>query len=101
MKQRMTSQCLAAALVFGVLSMTTAVAAISGFLEGTWVVQCADGHRDTVGGITRNHNCEKCGKKSVSEGGALVVCPDGHVSGVGAITRNHKCPTCGKECRRD
>lgn len=76
---------------------------MTGFLEGTWIVQCAAGHQDTVGGITRNHECETagCGRKSVTEGAALVVCPDGHASGVGGITRHHKCPTCGKECRRD
>ncbi len=78
-------------------------AAALGFLEGTYIVQCLDGHRDLVSDITRNHTCEKpgCGKKSVTDGTAYLVCPDGHVSGpVGGITRQHKCGTCGKQCRR-
>jgi hypothetical protein len=70
-------------------------------LRGTWIVRCPDGHDDIVTGITRNHNCEKCGKTSVSGGGAMVVCPNGHASGVDGITEHHKCTTCGQECRRD
>jgi hypothetical protein len=76
---------------------------MSGFLEGTWVVQCPNGHNNIVSGITRNHTCENddCGVKSVSDGGAIVVCRSGHTSGVGNITRHHKCPICEEECRRD
>jgi hypothetical protein len=70
-------------------------------LRGTWVVRCPNGHDDIVTGITRNHDCETCGKKAVSDGGALVVCPNGHASGVDGITQHHTCPVCNKECRRD
>jgi hypothetical protein len=79
-----------------------------GFLEGTFIVRCPGGHTDTVEGITRNHDCEKCGLKAVDGGTAYVVCPDGHATRVEGITRTHLCTQvidcdghlCGKQCRR-
>jgi len=92
----------------GVL-MIPSPAAAEGFLEGTWIVRCEDGHDDKVEDITRNHTCE-CGKKSVDGGTAIVVCPDGHggkENKVEGITRQHQCQhplpgggICGKQCRR-
>ena len=79
-----------------------------GFLRGTFVVRCPNGHDDTVEGITRNHDCEKCDKKSVDEGTAMIVCPDGHATRVEGITEGHLCTEviddaghqCAKQCRR-
>ena len=102
----------AAAGVAGVAAVVLPTpAAAEGFLEGKWVVRCFgkgnEKHDDTVTRITRNHDCSKCGRKSVNEGAAHVVCPDGHASLVSGITRNHICPEpvgegklCGKECKR-
>jgi hypothetical protein len=72
-------------------------------LMGTWIVRCANGHNNEVGGITCNHQCEAggCNLYSVTDGGAMVVCPNGHASGVGGATRSHRCPVDGLECRRD
>jgi hypothetical protein len=76
-------------------------------LEGTWIVRCPRGHDDQVDDITCNHDCEKCGLKSVDGGTADVVCPDGHATRVGGVTRTHSCTfplpgggICGKQCRR-
>lgn len=81
-----------------------------GFLEGTFIVRCPNGHDDQVENITHNHDCEKCGAKAVDDGRANVVCPDGHggpENHVEAITRQHQCQhpmpgggICGKQCRR-
>lgn len=79
-----------------------------GFLRGTFVVRCPNGHDDTVEGITRNHDCEKCGSKAVDGGTAMVVCPDGHATRVEGVTEGHLCTQpiddqghlCGKQCRR-
>jgi hypothetical protein len=83
------------------------VAYAEGFLEGTWIVRCRNGHDDQVDGITRNHDCEECPEKSVDGGNANVVCPDGHATHVGGVTRDHLCThqlsnggICGKQCRR-
>ena len=77
------------------------------FLRGTWIVRCKSGHDDRVEGLTRNHDCEKCGEKSVNGGKARVVCPDGHARQVEGITESHLCQEtlasggiCGKQCRR-
>ena len=82
---------------------------MAGFLEGTYIVRCANGHDDQVEDITRNHDCEHDDDlKSVDDGRANLVCPDGHGDNhVEGITREHTCnhalPTggiCGKQCRR-
>ena len=90
-----------------VVSSATPAVAYDGFLEGTWIVRCRNGHDDQVDGITRNHDCEKCGVKSVDGGTADVVCPAGHATRVGGVTRDHACSfplpsggICGKQCRR-
>lgn len=94
---------------FCTILMSTAIFAAlpEGFLRGTFIVRCPSGHDDQVEGITRNHDCEKCGKKAVDEGTAQVVCPDGHDSRVEGITESHLCTfryasgaMCGKQCRR-
>lgn len=79
----------------------------AGFLRGTFIVRCPAGHDDQVDGITRNHDCEKCGRKAVDEGSANVVCPDGHATPVEGVTESHSCTSqvqsgalCGKQCRR-
>ena len=74
-----------------------------GFLEGIWIVECPNGHRDIVEEVTEDHTCEKCGVAAVGDGNANVVCPNGHVSWVSGITEKHTCPNegCGKECRLD
>lgn len=80
---------------------------LAGFLRGTFVVRCGRGHDDIVEGITRNHDCEKCGTQCVDEGTAYVVCPLGHATRVEGITESHNCsfPTgngsvCNQQCRR-
>ncbi len=70
------------------------------FLRGKWIVRCVNGHDDEVDGITKNHDCDTCDKKSVDNGTANVVCPNGHASPVGGITESHICPECDLQCRR-
>ena len=72
-----------------------------GFLEGTWIVQCPNGHRDVVDGITNDHSCDECGLATVGDGDANVLCRNGHVSWVSGVTEGHPCPNCGQECRLD
>jgi hypothetical protein len=84
-----------------VASLAAGARAGEGFLIGTWVVRCPIGHDDVVHDITRNHDCEKCGRRSVDRGSARVVCPVGHTDAVNDITAQHVCSTCGKQCRRN
>lgn len=95
------------ALIGGAIALLPKAARADGFLHGTWIVRCSKGHDDQVDGITRNHECETCGEKSVDGCTADVVCPDGHASHVGGITESHLCTValraggiCGKQCRR-
>ena len=88
-------------------SAPAAARRFDGFLVGTFIVRCPNGHDDQVENITRNHDCEKCGAKAVDGGKAKVVCPDGHATPVEAITRQHKCTQplpgggeCAKQCLR-
>src|SRR5262249_27821308 len=103
----------AAAAVAGVAALVVpSRASAEGFLEGTFIVRCKNGHDDKVENLTRNHTCEHegGGLKSVDGGTAIVVCPDGHggpENRVEGITRQHQCQTklpsggiCGKQCRR-
>ena len=92
---------------FGVKSKISAKTPNAGFLRGTYVVRCYNGHDDIVEGITRNHDCEHCDAKSVDEGTANVVCPNGHATRVEGITESHTCTqslpnggVCGLQCRR-
>jgi hypothetical protein len=85
---------------------------MAGFLEGTFIVRCRNGHDNQVENITRNHDCDVsgCGAKSVDEGTANVVCPRGHggpENHVEGVTRQHQCQhpepsggICGLPCRR-
>ena len=81
---------------------------MAGFLEGTFIVRCKNGHDDQVDGITANHSCSQGDDDAaVSDGTAKVVCPDNHATQVGGVTRDHACTfplpsggVCGKECRR-
>jgi hypothetical protein len=89
------------------LSAPAAARVFDGFLVGTFIVRCPNGHDDQVEDITRNHDCEWCGAKAVDGGRARVVCPDGHATHVEGITRQHKCTQplpgggeCAKQCRR-
>ncbi len=99
---------LAMLAMFGAVAGTfTATTRADGFLVGTWVVRCENNHDDQVEALTRNHDCEKCGKKSVDGGKAKVVCPDNHATQVEGVTRQHKCDfkldsggECGKQCLR-
>jgi len=69
-------------------------------LVGSWYVVCQSLHVDRVDGITVNHDCETCGRKSVADGAANVKCPFcGDVDLVGGVTAGHKCSVCGKEVR--
>lgn len=97
--------------VIGVATISTilfpSLAVAEGFLRGTWIVRCPNGHDDQVDDITRNHDCEKCGAKAVDGGTANVVCPDGHATRVTGVTESHLCSyplpgggTCGKQARR-
>ena len=90
---------------FALLASTRAAAV--GFLRGTWIVRCPNGHDDQVDDITRNHDCETCDAKSVDGGSANVVCPDGHATHVEGVTESHACSfklpnggICRKQCRR-
>lgn len=85
---------------FAAATAVASKAMAMGFLTGTWIVRCPAGHDDRVDDTTRNHDCEKCGRKTVDDGTALVVCPNGHTTPVGGITVQHKCGLCGAECRR-
>jgi hypothetical protein len=94
----------AKAVAIAPIALIGAVPAFAaGFLEGTWVVRCPRGHDDYVTDITRNHDCETCNTKAISDGAGRVVCPNGHASFVSGVTRQHKCPEqgCGLECRRE
>ena|SRR6516164_4947691 len=91
----------------GIMALATTVWGYDGFLRGTWIVRCPNGHNDQVEDITRNHDCEKCGAKAVSGGSANVVCPVGHATHVEGITESHICSQrnpdgsmCGRQCRR-
>jgi len=72
-------------------------------LYGTWHVQCANGHIDTVTQGTCQHVCEHsgCGLQVFSGDDVTVVCRNGHPNRIKTVkpaTTSFICPICKTDC---